>query len=175
MLPRHLIRLLLDIYSSVGAGDPLKISGVSDDVIASLLRRSLACSFGDILDEDGLSALATSLDCYDPRGHRADTIEKVSLCRTIFDLFRGQSPESEVTYKDFDRRFKQFVSALDSALKQAAEPQLMDMPCREFGELDLDELSNMQVPEDLSGYMIGPGEIPWRQGSYHGRRRQSCD
>lgn len=155
MLPRHLIRLLIDIYSSVGAADPMEISGVSDDVIASLLRRSLACSFGDILDEDGLSALATSLDCYDPRGHRADTIEKVSLCRTIFDLFRGQSPESEVTYKDFDRRFKQFVSALDSALKQAAEPQLMDMPCREFGELDLDELSNMQVPEDLSGYMIG--------------------
>jgi tetratricopeptide (TPR) repeat protein len=155
VLPGHLIELLMDIYVTADAGVSMDISGLSDDVLASLLRRSLAAGFGDILDEDGLSALATMLDRYDMQGQPAGTLEKASLCRTIFNMFRGQSPGSVITYKVFDRHFKRFTSALNTALEQAAEPQLMDTPCREFGELDLDELSRMQVPEELSGYMTG--------------------
>ncbi len=154
VLPGHLIELLLDVYSLAGAGESMDISGLSDDILLSLMRQSMASGFGDILDKDGLSALASSIDRYDLRGQQAGTSEKASLCQAIFETFRGQSPDSDITYKEFDRHFKRFISELNSALVQAAVPQLMDVPCREFGELDLDELSKMQVPEELSGYMI---------------------
>lgn len=155
MLPRHLIELLLDLYSYTGARESISIFSLSDDVVTSLLRRSLASAFSDVLDEDGLLALVSSLECYDPWRHHSETPDNSTLCRTIYDLFRGQSPGCSLTYEEFDRHFRQFTSALNSALEKVAEPQLMDTPCREFGELDIDELSKMQVPVELSGYMIG--------------------
>ncbi|OPY26379.1 MAG: Tetratricopeptide repeat protein [Methanocella sp. PtaU1.Bin125] len=155
MLPRHLIELLLGLYSYAGAGESLKIFSLSDDVVTSLLRRSLASAFSGALDDESISKLASALECYDPWMHRSETPGSSTLCRVMFERFREQSPDNTLIFEEFDRCFRQFTSALSRSLEQVAEPQLMDTPCREFGELDVDQLSHMQAPGELSGYMIG--------------------
>jgi tetratricopeptide (TPR) repeat protein len=150
MPSRRLLALLLDMDD---AGDTL--SGLTDDMLSSAVRRSLAAGFGDLQCDDGLSVLLHALEEYASSGQGDRIPDNLSLCRTLYDRLRRDAKASDISYNDFEAAFGRFVVALRNSLAQATEPRLNDMPCREFGRLNLDELSLMQAPEALSRYMAG--------------------
>ena len=150
MLSRRLLALLLDPDD---AGDTL--AALTDDVIGSAVRRSLAAGFGGLQGDDGLSVLLRALDEYACSGQGDRDLENSSLCHALYDRLCSEAQAPDVSYGEFEAAFGRFVVALRDSLAQATEPRLTDLPCREFGRLSLDELSRMQAPEALYGYMTG--------------------
>jgi tetratricopeptide (TPR) repeat protein len=146
MLPPRLLEFLLP-----QGGNRID---VSDDVLAEITWRSLAEHFWELLGEDGLSTLAAAIDHCQSAPSACSTAND-EIWRGVYERFRQCSPEAQVSPGDFELRFNGFIARLKSSLEQAGTPRLIEAPCREFGELDLDELSRMQAPADLSNYMSG--------------------
>jgi tetratricopeptide (TPR) repeat protein len=150
MPSRRLLALLLGMDN---AEDTL--SDLTDDMLSSAVRRSLAAGFGNLQGDDVLPVLLRALDEYAPVGQGDRDPGNYSLCRTLYDRLRGEALASDVSHNEFEAAFGRFVVALRDSLAQMAAPRLTDLSCREFGRLSLDELSLMQAPEELSRHIAG--------------------
>jgi tetratricopeptide (TPR) repeat protein len=148
MPSRRLLALLLDMDD---AGDTL--SGLTEDLLDSVIRRSIAAGFGDLQGDDGLAVLLRALDEYVSSGQGDRGLETSSLCRTLYNRLHSEAQVSGISYSEFEAAFGRFRATLRDSLARATEPRLTDLPCRQFGRLSLDELSRMQAPEALSSYM----------------------
>jgi tetratricopeptide (TPR) repeat protein len=150
MPSRRLFALLLEMDEACDT-----MSGLTDDQLGSIVRRSLAGCFGGLAGDNGLSVLQRALDECVLSGPPDRLPDKPALCRMLYDRLCVGVQVPDVSFDMFEAAFGRFIIGLRAALAQATEPQLIDPPCREFGSLNLDELSRMQAPEELSGYMAG--------------------
>jgi tetratricopeptide (TPR) repeat protein len=146
MPSRRLLALLLETEDA-GA----LLSGLADDLLDSIVSRSLAAGFRGLADDDGLSGLRHALDRYEPPELPDSGLDMPAFCRMLYDQFQAVMPAG--SFGDFEAAFRRFVVLLRDALALSAGPQLTDPPCREFGALNLDELSRLQAPGELCRYM----------------------
>lgn len=151
MPSRRLVEVLLGIEAGPAQGE--KTSGLTEDVLASLIRRSLLNSFEGVMTNDAITSLLVAVDLFENTASTAVSA-KDEISKTVYQQFQSISTMNNISFDEFELRFSGFLLALKSSIDQARAPKLMEMPCRDFGELDLDELSKMQVPEDLSSYMM---------------------
>lgn len=148
MPSRRLLALLLKIDVA-----DTTLSGLADDQLGPIVSRSLTVSFGGLTGDDGLSVLRRALDeCAQPGLQDREAAIPV-LCRTIYDLYCAGAGVPAVNFEVFEAVFSRFLVLLRDGLTQAAGPQLIDTPGRTFGALNLEELSRLQAPEELSRYM----------------------
>jgi tetratricopeptide (TPR) repeat protein len=141
---KRLITLLLGLNET-----GYLISGLSDDLLNSIVCRSLKSSFGDVISDEGMAILQRALVKCSPSESAFYIPDKSTICRSLYDQLSAGIPSTEVSYDRFEIAFIQLVAALRESLAQVTEPQLTDLPCREFGSLNLDELSRMQAPDEL--------------------------
>jgi tetratricopeptide (TPR) repeat protein len=145
MSSRRLLALLLGVEEAGNA-----MAGVTDGLLVPIVRRSLAAGFGDMASGKEMAALQRTLDEWVPSG----LPDKPALCSMLYDRLCTGTQVPDISFDHFKTAFGRFVVALEEGFAQATEPQLVDPPCREFGSLNLDELSRMQAPDELLHYMV---------------------
>ena len=152
-----------------------KINSMSDEDINALIVKSIEKSFKGLLCDEDIRLLTEVIDRYDPDSFssRGAWGFKEALTIEIYERYSRSSPSLVPEFEDFERCFEAFFESLNlslsellkvpfdgivsgsSGLSDEGMMELKQPPCRDFGELDLDEISRMPAPAELSEYMIG--------------------
>lgn len=153
-----------------------KISSMSDEDINSLIRRAIDNSFKGMLSDRGISALIEVLEKYEPQNFSNQGVKgfRTALTMEVYKAYKKASNETVPDFREFDMQFQGFLESLSISVNEALRSlpgqrpdkghgitvpddrilELHELPCRNFGELDLDEISKMPTPAELSEYMI---------------------
>jgi len=148
-------RRLLEVLLSADGEKNGKIAGLTDDVISSILHRSIMEGFGSLIDEKEVGLLTSVLESFDPSQLAVLFKERRSFSEEVFRRFRERTARRQIDFDRFMGGFANFLQVLDQQIKRVSAPKLMEMPCREFGILNLDGISSLSTPDELSGYMTG--------------------
>jgi tetratricopeptide (TPR) repeat protein len=141
---------------------------MADDVLYSVLSRSIRESYSGMLRDDEIMAMAALLFSGDHVPVPLNGPEIEAFSRQVYhDLCPASS------FEVFSPRFAIFTSRLGRQITEARAPKLVELPRRKFGKPGFGELEGLQVPEELAGYMTGlaktaqaSGGLTRRDGEY---------
>ncbi|MCD1295964.1 hypothetical protein CUJ83_13255 [Methanocella sp. CWC-04] len=152
-----------------------KINRMTDEDISTLIRKSIEVSFKDVLNDRDIGKLSEVIDKYEPHDFSMTGTRsfRVALEADLYETYKRSSPEIVPDFEDFDCCFNKLIESLSSSLNDIVKHtmdtfstagrevhdlndsimELRVFPCRDFGELDLNEISKMPAQIELSEYM----------------------
>ena len=146
-------RRFLELVLNDGEMRRTRIDGLTEDVLRSILHRSARESFGNLLCDDAIRVMVSTITSLDPallpagkQGRAALSQELYLKLSQLFDRLPG--------FNEFDSRFAKFLPMLASRITSARTPKLVELPRHEFGKPNLGGISSLQASEELADYMV---------------------